>query len=172
MKDLGIGQLKADVAALQTQNVTVGYQGPSGQATHPDTDGVKVAQVAAWMEFGTPGSDDRLYDMIRRLVPSRPFIRTMFIRYRSELQAMLKDGIRDLITGKATLESVQDRIGKFLVDKTRDTIDDAKSWAEPLADSTVEKKGHDQPLHDTGTMRDAASYAVREGDRIVRQGEG
>lgn len=170
MKDLGIGQLKADVAKLKTQPITVGYQGASGQATHPGTDGVAVAQVAAWMEFGTPGSDDRLYDQIRRMVPSRPFLRTTFVRYRDEIKTQLKDALRDLITGKATLVAVQDRLGKFVVGLVQDTIDDAPSWATPLAPSTVERKGHDLPLRDTDTMRDAASYAVREGDAIVRQG--
>lgn len=170
MKDLGIGQLKADVAKLKTQPITVGFQGASGSATHPGTDGVAVAQVGAWMEFGTPGSDDRLYDQIRRMVPSRPFLRTTFVRYRDEIKAQLKDAIRDLITGTATLIAVQDRLGKFLVGLVGDTIDDAKSWAEPLAPSTVERKGHDAPLEDTGTLRDAVTYAVREGDAIVRQG--
>ena len=170
MHDLGIGQLKADVAALKTQPITIGYQGASGEATHPNTDGVKVAQVAAWMEFGTPGSDDRAYDVVRSMVPSRPFLRTTFLRHREAIKAKLKDAIRDLITGKATLASAQDEIGKYVVGLVQDTIDDSRSWAEPLAPETIERKGHDQPLVESGTMRDAASYAVREGNRIVRQG--
>jgi hypothetical protein len=170
MRDLGIGKLKDDVADLARQRVTVGYQGPSGQSVHPNAGGDTVAQVAAWMEFGTPGSDDRQYDATRAEVPSRPFVRTMFHRYRSEIAEMIKSGLRDLLAGKSSLADIQARIGEFLVAKTRETIDDAQSWARPLAESTVEKKGHAKPLFETGTMRDAASYAVRDGDKIVRQG--
>lgn len=170
MRDLGIGKLKDDAAALQRETVTVGYQGASGQAKHPNAD-ASVAQVAAWMEFGTPGSDDRQYDQIRTLIKSRPFVRTMFVRYRSEIQEMLKNGMRDLITGKATREVIQQRIGEFLVEKTRETILDADAWAEPLADDTIERKGHADPLIESGAMYDAASWAVRDGDKIVRSGD-
>lgn len=169
IRDLGIGKLKADAATLQRQTVTVGYQGPEGQAKHPDTD-ASVAQVAAWMEFGTPGSDDRQYDMPRSQIPSRPFIRTALIRYRAEIAAEIKDAFRGLLTGKFTVEQAQAKVGARMVKAVHDSIDSSRSWAEPLAQSTIDAKGHDQPLVDTRTMRDAASWAVRDGDTIVRQG--
>lgn len=52
----------------------------------------------------------------------------------------------------------------------RDAIDDSRSWAEPLAPSTIARKGHDHPLVETGHMRNAVSYAERRNGVIVTQG--
>jgi hypothetical protein len=169
LKDLGIGKLKADLAALRAAKITIGYQGSSGAATHPDAD-ASVATVAQWMEFGTPGSDDRNYDSPRSMIPSRPFLRVTFERAGGDFVEAARKALSDLVDGRATVEEVEARLGELGVSEVRKTIDDSRSWAEPLADSTVQAKGHDQPLLDSGTLRDSASWAVREGDTIRRQG--
>jgi len=171
VRDLGIGQLQADAAALKAERVTVGYQGPEGQAKHPHAD-ASVAQVAAWMEFGTPGSDERVYDQTGKRVPSRPFVREALTRYRAEIAAEIKRALQDLLHGRVTKDQAQARVGAFLVEKVREVILDARSWATPLADSTIAAKGHDDPLIESGAMYDAASWAVRDAaGKIVRQGD-
>lgn len=171
VRDLGIGQLREDVATLQRQRVTVGYQGPSGQAQHPNAD-ASVAQVAAWQEFGTPGSDDRTYDKTRTRIPSRPFVRTALAKYQAEIAAVIKAQLRAVLNGDASVDDAQSAVGERMVEAVQTTILDAKAWAEPLAQSTIDRKGHDDPLIDSGALYDAASYAVRDGAKILRTGGG
>lgn len=171
MRDLGIGKLRADVATMQRQRVTVGYQGPSGAAQHPNAD-ASIAQVAAWQEFGTPGSDDRKYDQARGHIPSRPFVRTGLAKYSNEIAEAIKNAFRRVLGGDASPEQAQAEVGERMVEAVQQTILDARTWAKPLADATIERKGHDDPLIESGAVYDATSYAVRDGDKIVRTGGG
>lgn len=169
VRDLGIGKLKADAETLQRQRVTVGYQGPSGQAKHPGAE-ASVAQVAAWQEFGTPGSDDRQYDQVRGHVPSRPFVRTGLAKYQAEIAAAIKLAFQRLLGGDATVEEAQSGVGERMVEAVQQSILDARAWAKPLAPATIKAKGHDDPLIESGALYDAASYAVRDGATILRTG--
>lgn len=170
MRDLGIDDLKKTLERLKREQITIGHQGPSGDAPHPGADGASVAQVAKWMEYGTPGSDDERYDMPRAHVPSRPMLRITYERNRDRFREALRTGLADIVDRRGALEPAQDRIGGVMVDALREMILDAKGWAEPLAASTVKRKGHDDPLIESGTLYDRASWAVRDGDTIIRQG--
>lgn len=167
-KDLGIGKLKADVAKLRSQSITIGYQGPSGAAQHPNAD-ASVAQVAAWQEFGTPGSDDRQYNVTRGHIPGRPFVRTGMAKYQGEIAMAIRRAFQLVLNG-GKVEDAQNAVGERAVEAVQQSILDARSWAKPLAQSTIDRKGHDDPLIESGALYDAASYAVRDGDQIVRTG--
>jgi hypothetical protein len=45
-------------------------------------------------------------------------------------------------------------------------IDTASTWAAPLAPSTVENKGHADPLFETGLMKESITWAVRTGGAL------
>lgn len=157
LRDLGIGKLRKQLAAMGGKRITVGWQGASGAQEHIDGD-VTVADVGLFMEFGTVNA------------PARPAVRTTLDRHEKAARDEIRRGLSDVIDGRATPEQVEERVGDLLVAKLRETIDDAKQWAEPLAPSTAAAKGHDRPLVDTGHLRSQASWAVRKGDRIERQG--
>lgn len=169
MKDLGIGKLREQLALLAKTRITVGWQGDTGAAPHPNAD-ASVAQVAMWHEYGTPGSDDQQYDQPRSMIPSRPTLRVAFERNRAEFVDAVKRALSGVIDGRHDLDDAVAQIGETGVAAVQATIDDSRSWAEPLAASTIARKGHDQPLIDTGTMRDAVSWAEREGGSIKRLG--
>lgn len=170
VRDLGIGELRAKLLRLKTEQITVGHQGPSGAAPHPGTNGVPVATVAQWHEYGTPGSDDKTYDVPRSHIPSRPMLRITYERNRDRFREALRVTLAAMIDRRGDLEDGQDKIGGVMLDALRETILDAKGWAEPLAASTIKRKGHDDPLIESGTLYDRASWAVRDGGAIVRQG--
>lgn len=172
IRDLGLAALKKQLAEFRDQAITIGHQGASGAETHPNAD-APVAQVAAWMEFGTPGSDDRTYDVPRKHVPSRPFVRTTFHRHQAEFTVKARDLISAIIGRRKTVDEAQDELGELMLERLRETILEAKGWAAPLAQSTIDAKGHDDPLIESGTLYDRASYAVRDGGAegpIKRQG--
>lgn len=170
-KDLGIGKLLKDLKELNESQMTIGFQGPSGAATHTDA-GVPVATLAQWMEFGTPGSDDRQYDRPRARIPSRPLVRTTFALHAQAMKGLLKRAFSDLIDGRASLNAARQSAGAAAAKLMRDTLDRASTWAEPLAERTVDAKGHSQPLVESGQLRDAISWAARDrGGTIQKQGK-
>lgn len=163
-RDLGIDKLKADIAELSRTKITVGWQGPSGQVLHAESD-EPLERIATYHEFGT------------RKMPARPVLRTTADRHASEFKAELRSAVSSLVDRRADLDTALDKVGEFAVDALRTEMESSKAWATPLAQSTVDAKGHDVPLIDTRQLERAASYAIREagadgsiGIAIKRQG--
>lgn len=172
IRDLGLAAMRKQLEAMRDSAITIGHQGASGRETHPNAD-ASVAQVAAWMEFGTPGSDDRTYGVPRRHIPSRPFVRMTFAQHQPEFTVKMRDALSAIIGRRKTVEQAQDEIGELMLERLRETILAAKGWAAPLAQVTIDRKGHDDPLIESGALYDRASYAVRDGGpegTIKRQG--
>lgn len=97
--------------------------------------------------------------------PARPFMSgagglTGAIRsapYQKEYQL----SIEHILEGKSTFTQEYTKIGKLLVEDTKEIIDD---WSSPPnAPLTVELKGFNDPLIETGTMRDAVKYKIEKG---------
>jgi len=97
--------------------------------------------------------------------PSRPFMSganglTGVIRsapYRKDYEQSLKR----ILAGKSSFTTEYSLIGKALVEDTKEIIDD---WSSPPnAALTVELKGFNDPLIETGTMRDAVKYKIEKG---------
>jgi len=167
-EDFGIGKLKEELAKMRSTRITVGFQGESGARAHPDADGATVADVARWQEYGTES------DAGVEIVPARPFMETAFQR-AEQFKAHLRKAISDVIDQRADVPTALRTLGDAAVAAVHAAIDDSRSWAKPLAASTIRAKGHDHPLVDSRTMRDAVSWAAREGiggGGIVQSGGG
>jgi hypothetical protein len=158
-KDLGIGKLMQQLERLGELRVTFGYQGASGQAKHPGAK-VSVAKIAAFQEFGTATA------------PARPLGQHTMEENRDAFADAAKSAISDIVDGRASSanKAVQ-AVGEIAVSAARKTIDRSRDWAEANAPSTIAKKGHDQPLiGEYAQLYSQVSWAIRKGDRIVKQG--
>ena len=160
--DLGLGKIQDVLEDLKSMSVTFGYQGPSGAAHHPGTEDSSVADVAAWQEFGTPTA------------PARPLGRATLERAADAFGDEQRKALADVIDGRESKAlQVALPIGILAVRELRKTIDMSRDWAVENADSTILKKGHDQPLvGEYGMLYEAASYAIRVDGKIVAQGDG
>ncbi len=116
-------------------------------ATYPD--GQQVAMVAAANEFGNPANNQ----------PPRPFFRNMI--------ADNKDNWPDDIgriaqatgfDGEQTLGLIGEHIKAQLQQSIRELME------PPLSPLTIEKKGFDKPLIDTGHMLNSVDYDIRDGE--------
>jgi hypothetical protein len=124
-------------------------------ATYPD--GKPVAAVAAFNEYGrmvrTKGADGMEESYFQ--LP-RPFFRRMIADKKAEWPAgvalQLKKNKGDVAK---TLEVTGVAIGGQLQQSIRDLV------SPPLAPSTVERKGFDKPLIDTGHMLDSVGHEVK-----------
>lgn len=103
------------------------------------------------------------YDVTYRghVIPSRPWLRSW---YDTNLTALIKfaeaEIIRTIMQGQ-TPEVTLNRIGVFAQAGIRKRIRTARTWATPLARSTIRKKGSSAPLIDSGIMINSVSFDIR-----------
>lgn len=138
-RDLGWSEFKARLRDTNGFVVDVGFlEG----GTH------SVAFYAAMNEFGTA------------TIPSRPFMRSTFDKNAQKYSDILVRRLRRAAEGKGSLRSAYIAAA---TEVRNDLIKAIVGWKEPPnADSTIEKKGVDNPLVDTGTMQRAIRFEVRQ----------
>lgn len=108
-------------------------------ATYPD--GTTVAEVAAKNEFGAVG------------VPMRPFFRTMV---KSKKASWSTNVANVLAVNNYDIDKTWQLVGEKITGQLRDSIRD---WTTPPnSPQTIERKGFNKPLIDTGQMLNSAAY--------------
>lgn len=149
---------------ISDYRVAVGVQGPEGKKRAPVRNGRRrrggatVATVAAYSEFGTATE------------PARPFLRSTLATKRGEIITEATDAVAlFLVRGIPATEALK-IIGRHVAGLVRQRLDATRSWAAANAPSTVERKGFDWPLHDTGTLAKSISWTVRKAGRVIRRG--
>lgn len=114
------------------------------------SNGTQIAEIAIIQEFG----NDK--------IPPRPFMQPTFNDEKSKWLNILANTIKkqqDNINVKKALTVV----GVVAQDDIKDKIDWwAKEGTPRNAPDTIEKKGFDSPLIETGMMRDAVHFEVTE----------
>lgn len=114
-------------------------------ATYPD--GKPVAMIGAIQEFGAPAAG----------IPPRPFFRNMIASKSDEWGPALA-GI--LQSNGYDLRAAFDQAGFAIAGQLRQSIIDTNT--PPLAQSTIDRKGHAKPLVDTGHMLNSIDHEVTE----------
>ncbi len=128
---------------LEKLEVCVGFQ--AGESIYEDT-GADVAEIAAYNELGSSDT------------PARPFMRQSFENHQSELQKACDEVNKTLASG-GTAEKALDILGVFCKGLIQQEIVDGDF--APNAESTIAKKGSEQPLIDSSHMRESVNFVVR-----------
>jgi hypothetical protein len=135
---------KAMLARLgKSPSVRVGVIGREAQERGKNG-GSTVGEIASYHEFGLG-------------VPRRSFIRDYVDQNRLAITAKI-DAIGGRIVGGLDPKKGMDLLGLYLVGEIQDRISD--HIPPPLAESTIERKGSDTPLIDTGQLRSSITHAV------------
>lgn len=138
VKDLGLNRITQDMKELR--GVKVGLL--EGAAPYPD--GTNVVDVGIYNEYGTSR------------IPSRPFMRVAADQAEREMHAYTEHMVGLLIDGRTNAKGVDDSVGNAMKDVIQKTITGFNK--PPNAPSTVKAKGRNDPLVDTGHMRDSINY--------------
>lgn len=142
----GGGELASALAEIaksvsKASSVDVGFL---ENATYPD--GTSVAMVAAIQEFGAPS----------RGIPPRPFFRNMIAKNSGDWPDIIAANLKaNNYDGSKTLGQV----GAMIKGELQQSITDTNS--PPLKQSTIDRKGSDKPLIETGVMQRSVDYAVK-----------
>ena len=145
--DHGYKELVKRVFAFGAPKITVGVHAKEGAEAHEGGPaGVTLADVATWNEFGAGTT------------PERSFIRAWF----DENQPRIKEAIRRLLTqvieGKISEDIALERLGLWMQGEIQKKI--AAGIPPPNAARTIEKKGSDKPLVNTGQLRAGITFEV------------
>lgn len=96
-------------------------------------------------------------------IPARPFISKGIYDNLDEIWRMLDDLIELVRAGKIRVPMAFNILGAFIVEKIQGYIDVNSAKANhPL---TVQRKGFNHPLLNTGSLRDSVTYNVRKGGK-------
>lgn len=130
-----------ELQKMTEMEVRVGFQGDEKYE-----DGTTIAEVAAHNELGSSDT------------PERPFMRQSFENHESELQAAC-DAANRLVSSGGSADQALQQIGVVAKGLVQDEI--VNGGFAPNAESTIKKKGSEQPLIDTGTMRQSVNFVVK-----------
>jgi hypothetical protein len=140
-------RLKAVSASAKTGKLKVGF---FANATYPDSEngaGDYVANVAFKNEFGSKEN------------PPRPFFRMAIERNRSKWGADLAAAYANS-SGNFGLAIRQ--LGHSIADQIKLSITDYDGINPTNSRATIERKGFDKPLTDTGIMAKSVGYEAGE----------
>jgi hypothetical protein len=128
-------------------------------AVYPD--GTQVALVAALNEDGHKNGPGAVFP--DAYTPPRPFMRVGFKSAikSSKYEKIFKTSIKRILEGESTFTSEYKRIGPTAVSDLKQVIDE---WTTPPnSPATVDIKTFNDPLIDTGLMRDSVDFKVEKG---------
>ena len=130
-------------------------------------DGVSVAQVARWNEFGTPSA--------KYPIPARPFMRPVTHGKAPQLAEQLRATYQMAIRNNTDTMKVLERFGEYVIALIQRQIDATTSpanspitihggWLRSASGKSfhVAGKKRTHPLIDTGFMRATVSYQAEE----------
>jgi hypothetical protein len=159
VRDRGATRIRKQLAQLGRLRILVGVVGSRAREIHPGTDGETVGTVALWLNYGT------------ERMPARPYLDRAIATMTGDLGREARESIRKIVGSQhVDVATALRPLAERMLDEVRHEFDTARQWAEPLAQSTIDRKGHDQPLLDGGTVRDALSYAIVDGDQVLATG--
>lgn len=139
-RDRGYRKMMALLTGMETTTVTVGLRGEVG------SDLIKYATAN---EFGT------------EKIPERSFLRSTFDNGRFAYIQALRFSVTQVLEGQRSLEQSMGRLGLRVLSDVQTTITELDD--PPNAPYTIAKKGADNPLIDTGRMRQSVDFAVEIG---------
>ena len=133
-------RLKQIAMTQLARGITVGLHDDSGS----DSRGVSNAQKGIWNEFGTEH------------IPERSFLRATIFANVENYERLMGNMINDVVYERITADEAYTALGNRVVIDVKKAVTDFSSPAN--AASTIAAKGFDNPLIETGAMRDAIAF--------------
>lgn len=131
-----------------TKNIREGIVRVGWFSQHRYSDGLPVASVAVFNEYGTPRT------------PARPFVRPVIHGEKQTILENLRHHYKSALRNNTNTSKVLAVIGEDV--KWRIQAQILATNTPPNAPSTIKAKGFNKPLYDTGFMLNSVSYQTEE----------
>lgn len=143
-RDLGWKRIRREIHAAGKAGVKIGLL--AGDAEREGGEPYDNVDVAIANEFGTD------------TIPERSFLRSTADAQREQIAAFKAREWDRILRGQSTVREALGRLGAWHRGEVQRTI--TRLREPPNAPSTIRAKGSDNPLIDTGQMRQAVNYEV------------
>jgi hypothetical protein len=143
-------KMKKDLLKGNQEELRVGIVEPTYYGS--DNDNLSVAQVWQWQEEGLPAQN----------IPTRPAIRVGFMApiKKGLYDSYFVESIQRIAEGKSTFKQEYTRIGVMAKADLKEAVE---LWDSPRnAPMTVDLKGFDNPLIDSGLLYDSIDFKVEK----------
>lgn len=100
----------------------------------------------------------RFYKLKEVVIPPRPFIKNAWDANKGKYKQMVFDGLKDICNGDTTARKFLNKLGTTCVKDMREEA--VKLKDPPNAPLTIENKGSENPLVDTGEMIRKVTYKI------------
>lgn len=144
-----LGRLLHRYHDASTERLALGFPAGTEGAGARYPDGTPLLMVAAVQQFGSPS----------RQIPQRDYMTPGAVAAMGDTAEIRKLGVMAINNGKATATQVLEKMGPFAEAAQKRVI--AEFTDPPNAPSTIARKGDDNPLEDTGMLRNSVTYVVR-----------
>lgn len=160
--DLGWKEMFARMTKMHG-DVRVGVLADSeeGSAIEHDSD-ITVAEIAIIHEFGARvrAPDGYMID-----IPERSFVRRTFDENRERVEAIIKEGVGEIIVGNKNEVAVLEEVGQTVANEIKALLVGGSPIPPPLSGKTIQnrlKKGNESnhPLYDQGQLTNAITHKV------------
>lgn len=141
-------KIKKNLLKASNLEVQVGIVEPTYYGS--DNDNLSVAQVWQWQEEGLPAQN----------IPSRPAIRVGFMApiKKGLYNSYFVESIQRIAEGKSTFKQEYTKIGVMAKVDLKEAVE---QWDSPRnSPVTIEIKGFDNPLIDSGLLYDSIDFKV------------
>ncbi|WHL27767.1 hypothetical protein QJS63_26290 [Pseudomonas juntendi] len=129
---------------------------PKGAGAYED--GLTIATVAAVNNFGS--ADGR--------IPARPFLAPAVENGAPEYRRLVEVMLPKVMSGEMEMQTLLAQMGQLAEGHVKQQITDLRT--PPNAQSTIDKKGSDNPLIDTGALRQSIRYVIDDGAEPIEEG--
>lgn len=142
-------KLLKNLNKMKKLQVRVGVQGGKKykkKSRDRKEEGADLVDIAIWNELGTGR------------IPARPFLGQTVDQHGAEIQKAAAQLVQKICKGQLDAQSALKQLGVLTVGYVQNQITDGDF--EPNAPMTVQRKGSDHPLIDTGQLRQGISYVI------------
>ena len=143
-------KLLKELKKLKKLQVRIGVQGGEVHKIRLEDGkeiwGADLVDIAIWNELGTGR------------IPARPFLGQTVDQHGAEIQKAAAQLVQKICKGQLDAQSALKQLGVLTVGYVQNQITDGDFG--PDAPRTVQRKGSDHPLIDTGQLRQGISYVI------------
>lgn len=129
---------------------------PKGAGVYED--GLTIATIAAVNNFGSADG----------VIPPRPFLAPAIEKGAPVYQRLAEVMIPKVLAGEMTMTTLLEQMGNLAEGHIKQEITDLKT--PPNAASTIAAKGSDNPLIDTGSLRQSIRYVIDDSGEQIEEG--
>ncbi|WP_060476719.1 hypothetical protein [Pseudomonas monteilii] len=129
---------------------------PKGAGNYED--GLTIATIAAVNNFGSADGH----------IPARPFLAPAVENGAPEYRRLVEVMLPKVMSGEVEMQTLLAQMGQLAEGHVKQQITELRT--PPNAQSTIDKKGSDNPLIDTGALRQSIRYVLDDGAEPIEEG--